>query len=818
MTTLRVWTHWIAAPGSSAGAPLTRPASLATYTPAPSPLAVKGVAPQYRQDWATSPIVTVWAELAKQGDINTANWGGPGWPGAPPSAWPPPPVPPVGGDEGYSAAAVSFRITALSVILRNTTNTEFTFTLRNPAGNVVGIITPASPQSSPGIYPVTGAGGSFVPVPNGKGIWTVDIERIPGSGVAEPALYLGGPPGNPVLPTYVSPYGNQYEGILGLQFEGEEVICPTMKTLATEVEVHVAGVATWQPRNNLVGLNCVTIGQKVRLTATYANPAPPAGTVYDWDFGDSTIVPNTAHPVNTQEHTYTVADVYAAAVSLQMPGCSTLQTKPVEACYRCPTKVEIQPPSPQPLVVTGCAPGSAEATFNVVVTWPVPPPPNPVQMDHTWIINGPTGKYEITTNAPNVSTAAAWTKTSVSPNLVGPVDIGTFGGYSVAVTVNVVNIRQGCTLVDTRQFTVPACVPCPQVSITAPSVQGFAEQNAVGIFTAQIPMGPGAPVPTGYRWTITHTASGRQATVVTTTDTMNTSTTLPAWTGTLATGVGAVDLTTPGSYTVKLTALYAAGVAFPPNCDPSTIIPFTVPSIVAPPTVSGCSVTAGTPGTVTVTFDSPVNPTSANNPANYSVSINGAPAATPAAGTVSYNAASTTTTLSGFTLAAGASVVVTVSNVTDPSGTVIIGNPKTSTCAAPPTGGTGTPPTGGGGASFLCGALLLLALLMLGIAGVGLALWGCLGAAGLALLAPALSAATVGLIVLALWIAICRDCPVIRFLQRFFGAMALLLLVLAAIFTLVAMVGCSLGAAAVAALFGTIVGVLTVGAGLVGCP
>jgi hypothetical protein len=111
------------------------------------------------------------------------------------------------------------------------------------------------------VYPVTVAGGPIAAVPNGKGSWTVAIEHISGSTGSEPGLFLGGPSANTVLPTYVSPYDNQYEGSLGLQFDGEEVICPTSKTIGAKVEVTVSGVTSSQTRTSLLGSNCLDIGR-----------------------------------------------------------------------------------------------------------------------------------------------------------------------------------------------------------------------------------------------------------------------------------------------------------------------------------------------------------------------------------------------------------------------------------------------------------------------------------------------------------------------------------------------------------------------------
>jgi hypothetical protein len=58
----------------------------------------------------------------------------------------------------------------------------------------------------------------------------------------------------------------------------------------------------------------------------------------------------------------------------------------------------------------------------------------------------------------------------------------------------------------------------------------------------------------------------------------------------------------------------------------------------------------------------------------------------------------------------------------------------------------------------------------------------------------------------------------IRFLQRFFGAMAILMAILSALLALIGMFPCSAGAAAVATLFGVMVGVLSIGAAILKCP
>jgi hypothetical protein len=123
------------------------------------------------------------------------------------------------------------------------------------------------------------------------------------------------------------------------------------------------------------------------------------------------------------------------------------------------------------------------------------------------------------------------------------------------------------------------------------------------------------------------------------------------------------------------------------------------------------------------------------------------------------------------------------------------------------------PPSGA-----LCGFLLVVAMLLLALAAVGLAVGGCLGPAGLGLMATGTALGVAGLAVLALWIALCRDCLLMRFLQRFFGAMALLMLGLSAVFSLLGLAFPAIGAAAVATLFGAMVGVLSIGIAILRCP
>jgi hypothetical protein len=117
-----------------------------------------------------------------------------------------------------------------------------------------------------------------------------------------------------------------------------------------------------------------------------------------------------------------------------------------------------------------------------------------------------------------------------------------------------------------------------------------------------------------------------------------------------------------------------------------------------------------------------------------------------------------------------------------------------------------------------CGFLVGVALMLLAVAAVGLAVGGCLGPAGAPFTQWGATLSLTGLAALGLWIAFCHDCVAMRFLRRFFGAMAVMMLIISAVLSLVGMALCAAGAVAVAALLGAIVGVLTMGILIWRCP
>jgi hypothetical protein len=112
----------------------------------------------------------------------------------------------------------------------------------------------------------------------------------------------------------------------------------------------------------------------------------------------------------------------------------------------------------------------------------------------------------------------------------------------------------------------------------------------------------------------------------------------------------------------------------------------------------------------------------------------------------------------------------------------------------------------------LCATLLLGAILILAAAGSTLVLGAALGLLGIPLIVGAGAAAAIGLGLLVGRMLEGRDCLATRYLQRYFGVMAALLVALAGPFLLAGMLGAAAGAWLVAVPFGLIVATLTAGA------
>jgi hypothetical protein len=96
--------------------------------------------------------------------------------------------------------------------------------------------------------------------------------------------------------------------------------------------------------------------------------------------------------------------------------------------------------------------------------------------------------------------------------------------------------------------------------------------------------------------------------------------------------------------------------------------------------------------------------------------------------------------------------------------------------------------------------------------------WGCAGFAGPGVFSFAVSIAVLGLIVLAAWILLCRDCPAIIAVRNTLMLLAAVMIVLTLVFFVIGSVGCAFGALAVALLFVIATLILFLLGRLVGCP
>jgi hypothetical protein len=183
------------------------------------------------------------------------------------------------------------------------------------------------------------------------------------------------------------------------------------------------------------------------------------------------------------------------------------------------------------------------------------------------------------------------------------------------------------------------------------------------------------------------------------------------------------------------------------------------------------------------------------------------PTTTTTTTTTSTTTTSTSTTAGPTTSTSTTSGPTTSTSTTSGPTTPTTSTSTSSTTAAPP----------GGGVGCLCLAAVIIALILIAAAAIMLFIWGCGGFYNLALLTAALSAAAPALIILFLWIILCRDCEAIFLLIDWFTRLSLLMLVIAAVLAILLLFGCAAGALIVGGLFGTVLALLNFGRGIVGC-
>lgn len=163
-------------------------------------------------------IASYWCELLDQATIDGNGFGPPGV------------IPPSEPDTGYAVpGATDFTVTRICIQItfnhQTTYNSPFEYTLISPKGQVIPFPTPPPAMA----IPAPGGGWEYCTaayVPQAKGSWRIDVSIKPAfGGIHLPTLGTW-----PNRVPFVMPHGHPKEGILAVEFEGTEVICPTVTT------------------------------------------------------------------------------------------------------------------------------------------------------------------------------------------------------------------------------------------------------------------------------------------------------------------------------------------------------------------------------------------------------------------------------------------------------------------------------------------------------------------------------------------------------------------------------------------------------------
>lgn len=624
MTLLRVRAHW--SNNLPAGPPpASPPPGWAAGLPGSVPTVAFTGSPPRPPKWPSlpaGPVVDpydVWVPLVSETILNAAGWAaGPSNAGTPPGSWPVASGVPAGTyDDGYTSSG--FTVTRVRVYQDGLPGTGFSYQVLAPSGQSLGVVTPTAPGWSTYLTVPAGSTGDM------SGIWTIRIDRAGGSSVPNPGLLPDIPgSGNTVDEPFVSPYGNKFEGILGLEFDGVEVQIPPPHCWDD-----ISVVVDTQP------IPCANTGAtaSVSFRATVTPSVPPYPGAYEWRVkqGTTVVLPWTAGPaINALS---LAAGSYIVAVRVRQPDCpqgdlSDSVPVTIPDCNQ-PCSVLVTGPStiacasgptpPVQFVAQTTPPSSGPFTWRVLDATGVGPPPTAGTETFTYSFPGP-GIYKVTASL-------------ATPGCPTP------------------------TAADTFMATVPDC-NCPILSgnLTGGPISACEWQFTLPVTFAS------TPKPVTYTWDF-----GDGTTVVTSTP----SVTHPYGTN----GTFSVTVTTDSAGCPSLSGSLTVHVDGCAGGQP-------------PAPTSACKATAGSgSGSVTVTFNSAVTTASATNPANYSVSVGGAAPVTLAPGSVTYDPATLTATISGLTLNASDSVVVTVSGVVGTNG-VPMSAPGTSSCAAPGGGTT----------------------------------------------------------------------------------------------------------------------------------
>jgi hypothetical protein len=524
----------------------------------------------------------------------------------------------------------------------------------------------------------------------------------------------------------------------------------------------------------------------VTLTAQIGLPANGSGQ-FVWDYGDSsqsapftvTIASGTPGAFDTvnDTHPYQAGAYTVELRRIDIPECPPVQLTFTVTCNRCPQVTASA-------VVGACEQsgpyqGSRPVTYTLTFT----PPLGATDTAYATISYGGPDVNGVPSAGLQRTGPGALTHTAYLNHKPG--------GYSSTVSVTILdagNVALCVPPISPISFStrppsaspgvdVDPCLPCPtaiQVLVSPgspPLPPPHRQFEATVVWPAPAP----PPSPVAYDWTVT-LPDGRQAkivsgpAIVTTQPQFN-------WIGTGATG-GAVDLSQGGTYGVSVTAKYAANAGLP--TDPVTGVtscnltgPSSFPITGTPPTcpqITGVSVTS--PDCADETQNRPAtigfaasvqNPAAVSGPYQWDFGDSGSPS----------NVTQTSTPTAQHVYATPSTYTVTVSLAattncpeTSAQGTVTIGR-----CPCPegqtrdsvgncmPTNGDG----GGGDEGFGCMLLRWIGVLLIMLGMFAFIIWLCVPGlppwASWLVLGIAIGLVAAGIIVLAIWAAVCPIKP-----------------------------------------------------------
>jgi hypothetical protein len=406
-------------------------------------------------------------------------------------------------------------------------------------------------------------------------------------------------------------------------------------------------------------------------------------------------------------------------------------------------------------IATDCEKGTRAATLTITLSSSGSPlllPPGSI-IEWSWGDGQSAGNTPVTTAGSTFSISHSYSPGTYTP------------------TVTLIIGETICGPYYFNQITVPPCFPCPNsvtvVVVTPPGVTGCVPGgNPAATLQASVnwpATGGPYPSPTGYDWEITLPQSGGDATkstLVTNSPTVTTDL-ASGWSGAGA-NAGAVNLSSPGMYSVAVTAKFAASSGIPDACNLLGSTTFTVPECNPCPKietpvarVSGC---VGPGNAASVSFDTSI--------------LSGPPATsfgwivTNASGTSFTKTTSVPTTTSGVAdgtwldTANGSSGQVDLSTAGPCAVTVSASGPTIATGCPPsaPSGFTipSCPPKqngGGSGGSLGCSVLLVIAVVSMLLGAVLVVIGICLAVSWLGITGAI--TAGVGLALFVIWSIFC---------------------------------------------------------------